>query len=139
MNKSRKPLYPTHTRVTGPFRGVGVVDSNEGSAVYGQKEVCNVRRRISVGKGVVIWPYHESELSRISVWRFFFHRAPEGDFQIGNNSLWPWLITMILYSLFIWGIRGEEGPWFTATRIIFPTFAALYLLYTARQYFGKSK
>jgi hypothetical protein len=133
---SRPYKFEIHTRVTGPFPGVGVVDSNRGAASHGEQELCMVRTRASHPKAV---GYDENYLKRVSIWRFLLHRNPDGTFQIGNNPLLHWIITMLMYGAFVYGVHGEQGAWQTAVRIIFPAFAVLYLVYTCRQYVGKSK
>lgn len=135
---SRPYKFEVHTLVTGPFRGVGVVDGNRGAASKGEKEECMVRRRLGDDR-VVVEPFDENELTRASFWRWLFRRNPDGSYQIGNNNLWLWIAAMIIYGSFIWGVRGEVGPWFTAVRIIFPTFAVLYIFFTGRQYLGLTR
>ncbi len=135
-NLSRPVKFDVHTLVTGPFRGVGVVDKNTGSKLKGEVEWCYVRTGESYPFAA---QYEEWQLRRAPWRRWLFRRNPDGTYQIGNNNLWAWIGTMILYGLFIYGVHGYAGPWFTAVRIIFPAFAVLYIFFTGRQYIGKSK
>ena len=133
-NLSRIPKFDVHTVVTGPFRGVGVVDRNEGSVLKGEDEVCWIRRR-EHGEQIQSG-FHESKLRRASFLRWLFRRNPDGSFQVGNNPLWAFVLTMLVFAALFMGVRGEPGPWAATIRALCIGTPIAWIIFTGRQYLG---
>ena len=136
-NQSRIPKFDVHTVVTGPFRGVGVVDRNEGSVLKGEDEVCWIRRR-EHGK-VIQAGYHESKLRRASFLRWLFHRNPDGSFQVGNNPLWAFVLCCLAVPATWYFLRGDPDPYSWTLRVVLTATPILWLIFTGRQYLGLTR
>lgn len=136
-NLSRIPKFDVHTVVTGPFHGVGVVDNNTGSVLKGEMEVCIVRiRRAGQMERV---GFHESELTRVSFWRFLFWRNPDGSYQIGNNPLWAFVLCCLAVPATWYFLRGEPDPYSWTLRVALTATPILWLVFTGRQYLGLTR
>lgn len=137
---SRPYKFEVHTLVTGPFRGVGVVDRNSGAASKGEEERCFVRRRTSIsGSSWISWPYHESELTRVSFWRFLFWRNPDGTFQVGYNPLWAFVVACAFFGIIYTGLKGEFGVYAWVLRVLCIGTPIAWLIFTGRQYLGLTR
>lgn len=136
-NQSRIPKFDVHTVVTGPFRGVGVVDKNTGSALKNEPEVCWVRTRTADGMKVLGFP--ERDLTRASFARWLFHRNPDGSFQVGNNPLWAFVLCCLAVPATWYFLRGEPDPYSWTLRVVLTATPILWLIFTGRQYLGLTR
>jgi hypothetical protein len=133
-NQSRIPKFDVHTVVTGPFRGVGVVDRNTGSKLKGEHECCWVRTR---EHNNVALSFDENDLTRASFWRWLFHRNPDGSFQIGNNPLWAFVLCCLAVPL-TW-YYTDTDPYSWTLRVVLTATPVLWLIFTGRQYLGLTR
>ena len=135
---SRPYKFEVHTLVTGPFKGVGVVDRNTGAESKGEEEFCFVRRRTGItGSSWISWPYHEDELTRASFWRFLFWRNPDGTLQVGYNPLWAFVLCCLAVPL-TW-YYTDTDPYSWTLRVVLTATPILWLVFTGRQYLGLTR
>lgn len=135
-NLSRIPKFDVHTVVTGPFRGVGVVDHNTGSKLKGENEWCWVRTR---EHNNVAWNFDENDLRRASFARWLFHRNPDGSFRVGNNPLWAFVLCCLAVPATWYFLRGEPDPYSWTLRVVLTATPVLWLIFTGRQYLGLTR
>lgn len=131
---SRKYRFEVHTRVTGPFHGVGVVDRNSGAKEKGEIEKCWVRTRATHPASA--W-YDEKELERISVWRFLLHENPDGSYQVGNTPLWAFVLSCIA-AVLAW-IYAENDIYSWVLKIALSSAVPLWIMFSCLQYSGKQR
>jgi hypothetical protein len=136
-NLSRIPKFDVHTVVTGPFRGVGVVDRNTGAESKGEDEWCHVR--IRVDGNVEVHKFNEGNLHRASFWRFLFWRNPDGTLQVGYNPLWAFLLCCLAVPATWYFLRGEPDPYSWTLRAVLTATPILWLIFTGRQYLGLTR
>ena len=124
---SRPYKYEVHTLVTGPFKGVGVVDRNTGAESKGEEEFCMVRIR-SHGE-TVIMGYHESVLRRITRLHYFGYVHPDrGTLHVGKTPGLEWwgqfvVSLFVAWAAFGW-VRDGDYAWDVAARWILCGIAA---------------